>query len=182
MFPSVSSKYESLYSKCLFRTIGYEELKNELEKHKITIYSDSYYVMCLKLRLSLLKESDCCSDDVTSIEAELEAINRSTRGYYCSFIGCKFTTPNYNKLLTHLKTNHGGRNQNIVCQLGGCKRELSNLTMLNLHIKTCHRPRGNKFFIKQNQIAEQLTSLNCLSASCGHQKVASIKDLKKTHC
>ena len=50
--------------------------------------------------------------------------------------------------------------------------------MLNLHIKTCHRPRGNKFLIKQNQIAEQLTTLHCLSSSCGHQKVASIKDLK----
>ena len=62
--------------------------------------------------------------------------------------------------------------------MNGCKRELTNVSMLKLHIKTCHRVRRNLFLMKQNQISEELSQLHCPSSSCGHQRVATIKEMK----
>ena len=179
MFPNIASKYEALYSKCLFRTIGYNDLKMELENFEVEIKTESYYLMCLRLRLIILQKSDCSGEAVNSIKEELEALSRSSSGYYCSISGCRYApTKNYDKLLHHLKSVHHGTNQKIVCQLNGCKRELTNVSMLKLHIKTCHRVRRNLFLMKQNQISEELSQLHCPSSSCGHQRVATIKEMK----
>ena len=179
MLPFVDSRHEALYSKCLFRTIGFKELKNEIDNFKIASTGESYYVMCLKLRLDILKRSNCSDDIIKSIREELDSLDKTKSGYFCSYYGCHFVpTRNYDKLLHHLKTLHIGNSQKILCQLNGCRRELSSVAMLNVHIKTCHRVRKNSFCIKQNQISEQLTTLHCPSSSCGHQQVASIRDLK----
>ena len=169
---------ESLYIKCLYRTINFVDLKQELLNRQLQVHSDSYYVLCLKLRLNLLRESSCSSELINEVENELEALKKKSDDYCCSLAGCSFKSKDYNKLVRLLKTLHSGTNQKIVCQLHGCVRELSNVKMLDLHIKTSHRRRKSTVCIKQNQIAEQLSTLNCVSSSCGHQRVKSIKELK----
>ena len=169
---------ESLYIKCLFRTISFIDLSQELSTRQLQDCSDSYYVMCLRLRLHLLQECSSNGDLISELKSELETLKKKSDGYICSLAGCSFATINYDKLIRHLKTLHSGTNQNIICQLHGCVRELSNVKMLDLHIKTSHRLRRSTVCIKQSQIAEQLSTLACLSPSCGHQRVQSLKDLR----
>ena len=169
---------ETLYIKCLFRTISFFDLKSELRKRSIQAFDDTYYIMCLKLRLKLLSDANYKGSLIGEIQEELDTIVQKNDGYKCSILGCKFRVKDFNKLLRHLKLVHVGTDQKITCQLHGCVRELSNLKMLNLHIDTCHRVRRSTVYVKQNQLLEKLTHLKCPSSSCGHQRVTSIKELK----
>ena len=169
---------ESLYIKCLFRTINFIDLKQELSSRQLHDCSDSYYVMCLRLRLHLLQDSSSNKDIISELKSELETLKKKSVGYICSLAGCSFVTKNYSRLIHHLKSLHSGTNQKITCQLRGCSRELSSVKMLDVHIKASHRTRRSTVCIKQSQLAEQLSTLACLSPSCGHQRVQSVKGLK----
>ena len=128
------SESEALYAKCLFRTISFDNLKQELLNRSLVVTSDSYYVLTLKLRLAILRVSKCSNELQLELEAELNSFKQKRMGYKCSLSGCKYVSKNYYCLLNHLKSLHYGTEQKIVCQLHGCTRELSNVNMLNMHI------------------------------------------------
>ena len=112
---------ETFYIKCLFKTISFEDLKNQLLKRGFEISSDTYYVMTMKLRLSILEEEQCYQDIQKELKAELAfSKKKPERGYICSLTGCHYSTNNYKNLLKHLKMLHGASNQLLVCQLNGC--------------------------------------------------------------
>ena len=94
---------ESLYIKCLF-----DEARKELQNREILFHSDSYYVMCLKLRLNLLEQSENNDEEVSELKAELDTYKKKPAGYCCSIVGCDYVTKNYNRLLQHLKQLHSG--------------------------------------------------------------------------
>ena len=121
----LNGENESIYIKCLFKTIIFEDLKQQLLRRGQNVSNDSYYVMSLKLRLDILQKSNCTSDVKRELEAELDTMRKKSLGYICSLVGCKFRTKNYDSLLHHLKILHTGTNQKLICQLHGCKRELS---------------------------------------------------------
>ena len=52
--------------------------------------------------------------------------------------------------------------------------------MLTVHIRTSHQTRKSSVRLKQNQLAEEMCELQCMSVSCGHQKFKTVKELK-TH-
>ena len=168
-----------LYSKCLFKTISFEDLKTELLKKGFEIRSESYYELTMRLRLLILEEESCYEDIQEQLKAEIAVIlKKPERGYTCSLSGCSYTSSNYKKLVNHIKTLHGSSNQHFVCQLNGCTRVLSSVKMLCVHIKTSHQKRKSTVVLKQNQLAEQLSRLRCLSSACSHQCVKTVKDLK----
>ena len=171
---------ESIYIKCLFRSINFHELKSELTSRGIASNTDSYYTMTLKLRLHILEVENCYPSVQTEIKAELGLVQEpSARGYMCSVPGCSFNSVNYKSLLKHLRALHSATKQHLVCQLSGCTRVLSCLKMLNLHIRTSHQPgKRSSVSLKQNQLTQEITSLRCLLSSCSHQKFKTIKDLK----
>ena len=171
---------ETLYIKCLFRTVTFHELKAELISRGIEQSNISYYTMTLKLRLSILETEDCYKDIQAEIKAELALVlEKNVKGYKCSIPGCNYCSVNYKCLIKHIKALHGTTKQHIVCQRGGCTRVLSSLQMLMLHIRTSHQPgKQSSVRLKQNQLTEEMSSLRCRLSSCSHQKFKTVRDLK----
>ena len=132
--------HHSLYIKCLFITIRCQELRDELLMRNCSTGDDSFHVLTLRLRLSLLRENNCNVEVQREIGAELQLLKKnSDQRYACSVPGCSFTCLNHKQLCGHLKILHGSStNLSIICQLNGCPRILSSVRMLNLHIKTVH--------------------------------------------
>ena len=177
----LSGVEESLYIQCLFKTISFYNVREELKKRKMYNGQESYYVMALKLRLALLSEASCSKQVRDELSAEIAGlVVKVLPGFYCSVNGCKFTTKDYyNKLIKHIKTHHGSGSLKLICQLNGCSRELSSLKMLQMHLKSGHRTRKSTVAIRQNQLAEQMLQLKCPSVSCGHQLFKTLTDLKR---
>ena len=170
---------ESLYIHCLFKTISFSNLKDELQKRSYDTSSESYYIMTLKLRLDILKKASCNEALQEEVKNEIEGLKQKiVVGYVCSIVGCKYRTRNYDFLLSHLRSLHASGDNKVICQLNGCDRVLSSVKMLQIHIRANHRTRKSTVLIKQNQLVEILTRLKCLSASCGHQQSKTVKDLK----
>ena len=178
MMYGLSGHSESLYIKCLFRTISFEDVRYELRVRKLNPSEFSYHVMCLTLQLHLLQEVECSDGIVGKLKCELDGLKKKGIGFYCSIAGCEFTSKNYKHLMKHLKTLHITSNQRIVCQLHGCSREVTNVKMLDLHHKSNHNPRISSVGMRQNQLIDQVTVLKCMSTSCGHQTMKSLKELK----
>ena len=175
----LKGKEESLYIQCLFRTINFADLKQELKNRTDGAVDNSYFIMTLKLRLHILQKASCNVKLQDELKTEIEGLDRKPpRGYKCSIAGCKYNTRNFNLLLGHLRSLHSSREHKIICQLNGCERELSSVRMLQIHIRTCHRTRKSSVLLKQNQLAEQLSRLRCPAVSCGHQQSTTLKDLK----
>ena len=171
---------ETLYIKCLFRTVTFHELKSELISRGMKMNNDSYYTMTLKLRLSILETENCYQAIQAQIKAELALVKEENRtGYKCSVPGCNYCSINYKCLIKHIKAVHGSTKQHLVCQSGGCTRVLSSLKMLLLHIRTSHQlANRSSVRLKQNQLTEEMSSLKCRLTSCSHQKFKTVKDLK----
>jgi hypothetical protein len=170
---------ETLYIKCLFKTISFHDVHEELKKRINYTGSDSYYTMTLKLRLDILCKASCSVKMQDELKSEICGLQMKVPlGYNCSVTGCKYNTKNYNKLLIHLKMLHSSGGLRLVCQLKGCERELSSLKMLHLHLRSSHRTRKSTVVIKQSQLAEQMIKLKCQSVACGHQMFKTLKDLK----
>ena len=171
---------ESLYIKCLFKTISYFDLRDHLVQRKVDISGDSFYIMTLKLRLNILERNNCNENVQMDLRTELAQVTKKTdKGYYnCSLAGCHYSSKNYRSLLDHLKLLHSQSSQPIVCQYNGCSRVLSSVKMLSLHLRTSHQTRKSSVVLKQNQLAEEMCELQCMSVSCGHQKFKTVKELK----
>ena len=180
-FPNIIE--EDLYIKCLFKTISLQDLKKELKKKKIEYsLSDSYHILTLKIRAHILKESRSDPNLVKPLEDEISFFNSTVREnhvYSCCFNGCPFKTKNHKHYMRHLRDFHSNSKQKMVCKLKGCQRDFSGLVLLEIHLKTAHKTRPSLVKLRQSQLVEQFLQLRCLSASCNHQNVQNIKELKK---
>ena len=170
---------ESLYIHCLFKTVSFADVKRELADRIDYNGNESYYVMTLKLRLTILKKASCNIQMQTELEAEIHGLQKKlVKGYNCSIVGCKFSTRNYDNLLLHLKSLHSSGDHKVICQLKGCERELSSVKMLLVHLKICHRTRNSQVLLRQVHLAQQMSKLQCQSVSCGHQQMKTLQELK----
>ena len=74
----IGSEDQEVYSKCLFRTINYNDLKLELAKAKINYSpSDSYYILTLKLRRAILLKCDVNDRISINLNEEIRAYEES---------------------------------------------------------------------------------------------------------
>ena len=90
---------ETLYIKCLFKTISFHDVHEELKKRINYTGSDSYYTMTLKLRLDILCKASCSVKMQDELKSEICGLQMKVPlGYNCSVTGCKYNTKNYNKL------------------------------------------------------------------------------------
>ena len=169
---------QHLYEKCVLRSIQFTELVEECIRRGLSTNSSSAYVMCLKLRLFLLKKHVPMDLEINKIEAELLTLEKKLQGYSCSIPGCDFSSKNYDNLLFHLKSLHSNLNHQFSCQLNNCCREFSSVNMLDQHIKDFHRTRKNTTVVRSRQLVENISLLTCLCTSCGHQQVHSLKELR----
>ena len=176
---ALNGEEESLYIHCLFKTISFADLKRELADRIEFNGNESYYVMTLKLRLAILRKASCNIQMQTELEGEIKGLQKKiVKGYRCSIVGCNFASRNYDNLLLHLKSLHSSRNHKVICQLKGCERELSSVKMLLVHLKSCHRTRNSQVLLKQAQLAQQMSKLQCQSSSCEHQQLKTLHELK----
>ena len=174
---------EEVYNKLLFKTISFHDLKLELKRRSIpSLLSDTYYILTLKLRLEILKESKV---DLVHVQPLIEEIDyfysqqRKSKLFECCLIGCPFKARDHKDYVKHLRVLHTNSKQKVECKLRGCGQEFSGVQMLEMHIKIVHRSRQSLVKLNQNQIVEQFSHLRCLSSSCQHQVVQNIKELKK---
>ena len=89
--PVFSIQEERLYSRCLFKQISVNELE-----------SDSYNILTVKLKLSILQGSNSLPDVRKGLEKEMEDFFRSSGAgaerqtvYRCCLIGCQFKARNH---------------------------------------------------------------------------------------
>lgn len=192
-FPVLGVEEEGVYSRCLFKQISVNELESELKNRNIIFLpADSYHILTLKLKLSILETSESLPSVRKDLEDEINKYyggggggggggdERQNITYKCCLVGCKFIARNHKNYVRHLHF-HDSFPHNVICQLRGCQREFSNVIMLKMHIKTIHRTtrRISTVFLRQNQLVEELTKLRCQQPECGHQAVNTLLDLKK---
>ena len=84
-----------IYNRCLFKTINFIELKQELVSRSINFSpSDTYILLTLRLRKSILESLDIQHSVVESIDNEIKVYDqtkqRSGSGYSCSIPRCSF--------------------------------------------------------------------------------------------
>ena len=176
---------QEIYSKCLFRTISYGEIKAEMMTRNINFSpNDTYYILTLKLRREIVKDSEVFGSTIEKIDEEIrahEAIKHSVGSRYdCCLVGCKFSCRNHRKYLEHLQFLHHNSKSRLTCQYRhNCSRDFPSFETLNSHVKNVHVKKTGTVEIRQNQLVEQLTNLKCLEVSCGHQTASSIDLLKK---
>ena len=182
----MEGKDEEVYSKSLFRTISYAQLKSELLFRRINFSpSDPYYVLTLKLRRQILQKSNGNQMLLKNLDEEISQHEENKhsvgRKYRCSVVGCPYISSNHKKYLFHLKFVHLNSKYRLKCQFGHfCSREFPSFSMLKAHVQNSHTKQPSSVEIRQRQLVEQLTSLKCSHDSCSHQSVSSIKNLK-TH-
>ena len=174
---------QEIYNKCLFRTVNYFELKNELMLRNINFSpSDSYYILTLKLRKEILVKSDENSTLVKRISEEIAAfVTNKTEGskYTCSLVGCAFTCTNHRKYMSHLELVHQNTKSRLFCQFRhNCSRDFPSYKLLETHVKAVHKKRTSHVELRLNQLVERLTNLVCVEKSCGNQVVTSIINFK----
>ena len=164
---------EELYNKLLFKTLSFQDLKLELKRRSIACsVSDTYYVLALKLRLQILKDSNADSVHVQPIIDEINYFalqQKKSLSYHCSLPGCPFRAHNHKDYVKHLRALHSNSKQKMLCKLKGCGQEFGGVQLLELHIKQAHRTRLSLVKLKQNQLVLQISRLRCLSTSCHHQ-------------
>ena len=174
------------YSKCLFRTISYYEVKTELEDRGINFSpSDTYYILTLKLRSELLRKADPNCAIARKVDEEVAAYKaqKHTVGslYKCCLVGCNFACTNHDNYLRHLEFVHQSSSARLTCNYRhDCSRNFPSFGQLKSHVLNFHKKNKSSVLIRQNQLVEQLTRLRCVEASCGHATVSSISHLK-TH-
>ena len=90
---------EELYNKLLFKALSLQDLKLELKRRNIPCsVSDTYYILRLKLRLQILKDSNA---DSVHFQPILDEINyfalqqKKSQVYHCSLPGCPFRAHNH---------------------------------------------------------------------------------------
>ena len=158
-------------------------MKNELNRKKIEFSpSETYHILTLKIRAQLLKESLAAPNLIKPLVDEINFFysrRKERKIYSCCLAGCPFKTNDHKKYMRHLRALHSTTKHKIICKLKGCQLEFVGLNLLEIHVKTAHRARASLVKLNQNQLVEQLVQLRCLSASCNHQNVNNIKDLKR---
>ena len=184
-FPNIEGADFDVYNKCVFRTINYFEVIKELEEKEI-IYSpgDTYYILTLKLRRGILAKNDKNCAVAHKIEEEIAAFKASKHSvgsrYKCSLVGCPFSCTNHAKYLSHLEFVHYSSTSRLKCNFRhACSLDFPGVQQLKSHVNNCHKKRNSSVQIRQNQLVEELTTLRCMEASCGHATESSIKKLKK---
>ena len=174
---------QEVYSQCLFKTISFHELKKELKKKNVSFPpSDSYYILTLKMRAKILEEAGAEPNLLKEIEDEIGSNNKSKqkrKAYNCCLTGCTFKTGDHVLYVKHLKALHSNTRNRMICKLKGCERDFTSVNLLEVHLKVSHYSRPSLVKLKQNQIVEQFLKLKCLSDSCHHQTVQSLKELKR---
>ena len=91
---------EEVYTKCLFRTITYDDVKRQLTARNVNFSpSDSYYILTLKLRRDILLEGNRESETAKHIKEEIDALTASRHSigswYKCSLTACNFLCTKY---------------------------------------------------------------------------------------
>ena len=180
----MDGKDEEVYSKSLFRTINYSQLKSELLLRRVNFSpSDSYYVLTLRLRRQILQKNKENSVLLQNLDEEIvqhEASKHSVgRKYKCSLTGCPYISSNYEKYLCHLKFVHSNSKYRLKCQFAHfCTRDFPSYSMLKAHVQNSHSKQKSSVGNNQRQLVEEITSIKCPQDSCSHQTVSSIKNLK----
>ena len=175
---------QTLYNKCLFRTVSYAEIKSEMVLRSINFSpSDSYYILTLKLRREILGKNEENKQLLKNLDDEIAADNASkhTVGsrYRCALIGCLYTSANHAKYMKHLDLVHHNTKARLACQFKHvCERDFPGLSMLKTHVADTHKKKTSSVAIRQDQLVEELAKLRCLQASCGHHTFSKIIDLK----
>ena len=183
------SYLEEVYSKCLFKTISYVDVKTQLHARNVNFApSDSYYILTLKLRRDILLEGNSKSETAKHITEEINALTASRHSigsrYKCSLKGCNFLSTKYEKYLRHLEFVHQNSSARFVCNFRHhCSRSFPSFSSLKSHYNSCHK---NKVYwnkksgvsVRQNQLVEELIQLRCEKASCGHSTVCSLRKFK----
>ena len=118
----MEGKEFQLYSKCLFRTIDFNQLRYELISRKVNFKpTDTYYIMTLSLHKDILEKTEPNNVVLENIAKDLDE-NEKTRfrggaRYKCQLPGCPFETTNYKKYLAHLEKVHRNSNLRYLCQV-----------------------------------------------------------------
>ena len=175
---------EEVYSKCLFRTITYDDVKRKLHARNVNFSpSDSYYILTLKLRRDILLEGNRESETAKHITEEIGALTASRHSigsrYKCSLTGCNFLCTKFDKYLRHLEFVHQNSSARLVCNFRHqCSRNFPTFNTLKSHYNSCHKNKKSCVSVRQNQLVEELIQLRCGKASCGHSTVCSLKKFK----
>ena len=174
-----------IYNVCLFKTINFEELKSEMVSRQINFSpSDSYVMLTLRLRKEILQSLDIQHALVANLEKEIKIYERtkhkSGSRYDCSVPGCSFVCVHHRKYVEHLNLVHRNTNSRVVCQFRHeCSRDFATVGQLKVHITRDHENHRSSVQIRQNQMVQELTSLQCSEKSCNNHKVSNILSLKK---
>ena len=139
-------------------------------------------MMTLKMRAKILEEAGAEPDVLKQLEDEISASNQfqqKRKVYNCCLTGCTFKTGVHSLYVKHLKTLHSNTRHRTICKLKGCERDFTSVNLLEVHLKVSHYSRPSLVKLAQNQIVEKFLKLKCLSDSCHHQNVQSLKELKK---
>ena len=106
---------EEVYNKLLFKTISFHDLKLELKRRSIpSLLTDTYYILTLKLRLEILKESKV---DLVHVQPLIEEIDyfysqqRKSKLFECCLIGCPFKARDHTDYVKHLRVLHTNSKQ-----------------------------------------------------------------------
>ena len=180
----MNGRDQEIYSKALFRSISYSELKSELESRKINFSpSDSYYILTLRLRRTILRESEGSNKVADRIDDEISAYEKSKHNvgsrFKCSLIGCPHIASNHRKYLSHLEFSHVNTSSRLTCQFRhNCSRDFPSFKLLKAHCLNVHMKRKSAVLLRQDQLVQQIVKLKCAMSSCGHQEVSTIKELK----
>ena len=174
-----------IYNRSLFKTINFIELKQELVLRSINFSpSDTYILLTLRLRKSILESLDIQHSVVESIDNEIKVYDqtkqRSGSGYSCSIPGCSFRCLRHKKYIHHLGLVHHNTKSRLVCQFRhDCSRDFATVNLLKTHIKRDHEKQLSSVAINQNQLVEEIVTLRCVEKSCSNQVVSNIVALKK---
>ena len=116
---------EELYNKLLFKALSLQDLKMELKRRNISCsVSDTYYILRLKLRLQILKDSNADSVHIQPIIDEINYLlaPRVFRGFcghpveqvghgadhkFTDFTVCNFTRNHYGCIVSPLSWRTG---------------------------------------------------------------------------
>ena len=175
---------QTLYNKCLFRTVSYDEIKSEMVVRNVNFSpSDSYYILTLKLRREILGKSEENKNLLKNLDDEIAAdeASKHTVGsrYKCCLTGCSYTCTNHAKYMKHLELVHHNTTSRLTCQFKHvCERDFPGLGMLKTHVADFHKKKTSSVMIRQDQLVEQISRVRCPQASCGHATFSKISDIK----
>ena len=131
----------------------------ELKRRNISCLSDySYYILTIKLRVKILKDSKADSTHVQPLIDEIDYFSSQlsrmrAQVYNCCLPGCSFRTQNHKNYVKHLRALHSNCKQNIKCKLRGCEHEFNGVHSFEIHIKQVHRSRHSLVKLHQKSLS-----------------------------